>query len=112
MVKKDEPTLREIPGLTAMLDANPMAKAWMAMMSESTRFVTERLRHDIEMQTAMLACKTPVDLMKLQSEFYAAAMAQYMDETAKMFHMMSEATKVTTERMAPTTNRGFDDVPV
>ena len=44
MVKKDEPTLREIPGLTAMLDANPMAKAWMAMMSESTRYVPDRVK--------------------------------------------------------------------
>lgn len=112
MAKKDEPTMPEIAGLAAMLDANPMAKAWMAMMSESTRFVTERLRHDMEMQQAMLACKTPADLVQLQSEFYAAAMAQYMDETAKMFHMMSQATKVTTEGMSVTSKRGFDDVPV
>lgn len=112
MPKKDDPTMPEIPGLTAMIDANPMAKAWIAMMSESTRFVTERLRQDMELQQALMACKNPADLVQLQSEFYTKAMAQYLDETAKMFNMLNQAAKVTTESNGPTTKRGYDDVPV
>ncbi len=81
--------------------AAPMA-AWMEVMQESARFITDRLQTDIETQQAMLACRTPAELMQVQTEFFQTAMQQYAEEAQRLAQIMSRASHT----------RGYDDVPL
>lgn len=99
--------------MTTMIAANPVfAKAWMDLMSESARFMTERLRTDMETQKALMACKTPAELMDVQSEFLTTAMQQYADEAARMLEMTVKASEDIAKDLKSGHSRGYDDVPV
>lgn len=96
------------PDASALSDAmkafTPMAPAvWQEIMTESARFVSERLQQDMEAQQAMMNCKTPMELMQVQTEFYQKAVARYTEEAARMMKMMSNPTGA---------KRSFDDVPL
>lgn len=97
----------------AMMAVNPVAtKAWMDIMSESTRFLTERLKQDLETQKAMLACKTPAELLQVQSQFLTSAIEHYSKETARLYKMMSTATETTLKDVQSGHARSYDDVPL
>lgn len=98
---------------TAMMAVSPATtKAWLDVMSESSRFVMDRLQQDLETQRAMLACKSPTDLMRLQAEFFQTAMQQYSEESMRLFKMMSDATEKTVAEAGTSRSRGYDDVPL
>ncbi len=64
----------------AMMAVNPAAaQAMMSVMAESARFLTDRLQQDLDAQKALLACKSPTELLQVQSEFMKTAMEQYID---------------------------------
>lgn len=89
---------------SAMAAFNPMApEAWQEIMTESARFVSDRLQQDLEAQRALLNCKTPVELLQVQTEFYQKAVAQYAEEAARMMKIMTKS---------PGAKRGYDDVPL
>ncbi len=102
------------PGLSAaMMAVNPVAaKAWMDIMSESAGFVMNRLQSDLETQRALMACKSPDELMKVQSEFFRTAMEQYSGEAARMFKMMTQAAEDTVEDVKTGHKRGYDNIPL
>ena len=104
----------EIPAaMVAMMSANPVfAKAWMDMMSEGARFLTDRLRTDLETQQALMACRTPAEVMEVQAKFLNTAMQQYADEAARVVQMMMTASKDISEDLKTGHSRGYDDVPV
>ena len=82
---------------------NPAAaKVWQDIMTESVRFMTERLQKDMETQKAMLSCKSPAELLQLQTEFFQDAMKDYTDEATRMLTLMSSTG----------TARSYDDVPL
>lgn len=97
----------------AMMAINPSAaKAWMDISSESARFLTQRLQQDMEAQKAILACKSPKELMDVQSAFFRSAMEQYTDYITRFLTGMSAAAGQTATD-APTGNaRRYDDVPI
>ncbi|MDD9724069.1 phasin family protein [Roseovarius sp. SK2] len=99
--------------VAAMAAFSPVAMtAWFDMVQESMRFMSERLEKDLEAQRAMLACKTPQELMQVQSDFMKKAFTDYTEETRRMMEMMGVAMKVDIKDTAPTTRRNYDDVPV
>ena len=99
--------------VAAMAAFSPAATtAWFEIMQESMRFMTDRLQQDMEAQRKMLACTTPQELMQVQSEFMQTAFAQYTQETQRMMEKLGFAMKVSVSDKAPTTKRGYDDVPV
>lgn len=104
----------ETPAATAaMMAMNPVfAKAWIDLMSEGARFATERLRADMEMQQAMLACKSPAELMQLQSDFLRRALVQYSEETAKFYQMTFKASSDIAEDVRSGHSREYDDIPI
>jgi hypothetical protein len=97
---------------SAMAAANPAARMWLDIMTESTRFVSERLQNDLETQRAMLRCQSPADLMQVQSEFFRKAMEQYSSEAQRLYEIMTEATGDTTKDVKTGTRRGYDDIPI
>ena len=97
----------------AMMVVNPVAaKAWMDFMSESAQFVVDRLQQDLDTQKAMLECKSPDELIRIQTEFVIKAMAQYSEEATRMAKMISKATRDVIEDTKYGHSRGYDDVPL
>lgn len=97
----------------AMIALNPFATtAWTDILTESTRFVSDRLQQDLEAQRAILACRTPDELMDVQAKFFKEAMTQYLDEATRLYEMMSKATEDTLKDTHFGTARRYDDVPV
>ena len=102
------------PALTkAMMAINPVGtKAWLDIMSEGRRFMMERLQQDLETQKALLTCKTPMELLEVQSDFIKTAMEQYADEAMRLCKAMNEAREKTLEDARSGLSREYDDVPV
>lgn len=97
----------------AMMTLSPLTPgAWFDVVSESNRFVMDRLQQDLETQKAMLSCKNPAEIMRLQSEFFQTALKQYSEETMRLFRMMSDATEETVAKTKTSRSRGYDDVPL
>lgn len=96
-----------------MTALNPVAaKAWQEIMSESTRFLSDRLKQDLETQKALLACKTPTELMEVQTTFIKTAMEQYSAYAFRMQKTLTAATTDAAKTVRSTHSRGYDDVPV
>lgn len=102
--KSRKPTPPESsPALAAMTALNPMAATvWQDIMTESVRFMTERLQKDMETQKAMLGCTSPTELMELQTKFLQDALEDYTQEATRMLKLMSRTG----------TARDYDDVPL
>lgn len=97
----------------AMMAVNPaVTKAWMDLASEGARFLTSRLQEDIETQKALMACRTPQDLLRVQSGFFAKAMQQYSDETGRLLQMMAGATEDVMQDATSGHARKYDDIPL
>jgi hypothetical protein len=107
-------TTVEVPAAMAgMMAINPIAaKAWMDLMSESARFVTERLRRDMQLQKDMLACKNPSELLQIQSDFMREAMEQYAEEASRYFKMAFQSAEDIEEDVKHGHRRDYDDIPV
>ena len=98
---------------SGMIAANPaIARAWSEIMSEGARFLSKRLQEDLETQKALLACRTPADVVQVQTEFFRKAMEQYTAETQRMFEIMTGAIEEAVKEAGTGTKRDFDDVPV
>jgi hypothetical protein len=94
-----------------MMSVSPEAvESWQEIATEWGRFVTDRLQRDMETQRAMLDCRSPSELLKVQTEFYQTAIQQYSEETMRLMQMMSEAAGKSMSGMK--TARKYDDVPL
>lgn len=105
-------------GKSAMMAAlNPKDKTdgmavWLEIMTESARFVADRFQQDLETQKALLECRKPEDLLRLQSDFYRKAMEQYASEATRMAQLLSTATTQTLSDVKTAQARGYGDVPL
>lgn len=98
---------------SAMAAAAPIAPdALLKVMNESAQFVMARLQRDLETQKALLSCKSPAELLKVQTDFYQTAMQDYSKEAARMFEMMSSAATSSIKEANAPHKRGYDDVPL
>lgn len=85
---------------------------WMDILAENARFMTDRLCHDLETQKAVLACRTPEELIRVQSKFFHDAVGQYTQHGSHLKEQLSAATTDFMKNMKPKTARGYDDVPL
>ena len=101
------------PVAAAAIAVNPIgAKAWVDLMTEGARFMTDRLKRDLELQKKMLACDSPAALLELQTEFFTDAMGQYADEASRYMQMMFKASKDIVEDAQTGHKRNYDDIPL
>jgi hypothetical protein len=95
----------------AMMTPGPEAmQAWQEILSEWGRFYADRLQQDLETQRAMLACKSPADLMQVQADFYQKAIQQYSEQGMRMMQKVVDASAQTTKGLHSA--RKYDDVPL
>lgn len=110
---KADSGIEALPAMALMMSANPVfAKTWMDLMTESARFMTERLHSDLEAQKAFMACRTPAEFLEVQAEFLNTAMQQYAREAVRMMDMTMKASTDVSEDLKSGHSRGYDDVPV
>lgn len=107
-------TMKDASAITnAMLALSPaMTKALLEMMAGSARFLVNRLQHDLETQKAILACKTPMELLQVQSAFFKTAMEQYTEHAMRLKEKMTTAAEETMKDVRSGHSRGYDDVPL
>lgn len=99
--------------VAAMMAVNPVAtQAWVDLMTECGRFAASRLQSDLDTQKAILACRTPSDLMKVQSAFLQGAMEDYASELARLYNMTSKAAEDVMDDVRAGRARPEDDVPL
>ena len=100
--KKDEaaggPAFSAFPaqGFESLVEANAKAaeiwlESWAKLAGESASFVTRRWKQDMDLIEKICACKSPVELLKLQSDFMQLALVDYMKEATKLGDMETEA---------------------
>lgn len=89
-----------------------MLKAWSDLGAEVMEFAASRIQQDMEAQKAMLACKSPQDLQKVQTDYYSKALEDYRAQIQRAMAVMSGAAKMPTGSMTNATKRGYDDVPL
>ncbi len=83
-------------GFESLVEANAKAaeiwlESWAKLAGESANFVTRRWAQDMDLIEKICACKSPAELLKLQSEFMQRALVDYMKETTKLGDMETEA---------------------
>ena len=99
--------------VNAMMVVNPAAaKVWGEIMSEGMRFMADRWQHDMDTQKAMMACRTPVELMGVQMDFVQKAVGQYGESAMRMYSIMSAAGEDMSKGSWSSFSRKYDDVPI
>lgn len=67
---------------------------------EMTAFVSERMRHDIEAQQALMRCRNAEELRAVQARFLRVAADQYGAETTRLVKLGGEVMARSLERAA------------
>lgn len=70
-----------------------MADAWLDLCEEWTGFVTRRLRQDVRTANAMLQCKNPAEIPKVQAAFFQKAMDEYQEEAGRVNAVLRDASR-------------------
>lgn len=107
-------TSLETPAAAAALWATSpaIATAWIDMVSESARFMTEQLESNLETQKATLACRSPMEFMQVQSDYLGKAMAQYVAETMRFYQLGIAASQGVFADVGSGRRRDYDDIPL
>jgi hypothetical protein len=97
----------------AMKAVNPVAaEAWISCTSEIAQFLTERVKQDLDTQKAVMACKSPAELLKVQADFVTTAVDQYTGFSMRLYKAMTTATTNPFQGMRPLRARRYDDLPL
>lgn len=114
MAKANSPTVGPAPTITPLLMAfNPTGtQAWLDLMSDCMRFYAERLQEDLDTQKALVACRTPADVVNVQNAWCTTAIRQYTNQITRMCQMTCEAAQHTTKHAASGFSRKYDDIPL
>lgn len=88
------------------------ATPWLESLTESGRFIATRLEEDMKAQQALIACRTPEDVLRLQADYFRTALAQYSAETGRVVGVFLGAMCGPFARSRSTFARKYDDVPL
>lgn len=87
---------RHVDAIDTMLEGNLRVaqmwlEAWQKLSGEVVTFAAERLNDDGKMIRRFCECKSPVDVIALQADFYQRLIGDYMRESAKLADMETDA---------------------
>ncbi len=82
-------TVRDDALTSAGLAGSTVVEGLARAQKELADFVSERLRQDIELQTALLGSRSLEEVRELQSRFFQSAMSQYTDEAKRLVQLGS-----------------------
>jgi hypothetical protein len=99
--------------VTAMTAFNPITSAaWLEIVTECAQFNLDRLQQVWDAQKSLLDCRSPADMLRLQTDFCRKAIEQYTNEADHLLGMMSKATAASIEEATSGRARRYDDIPV
>ena len=75
------------------------------LQSEVIRFATDRFNRDSAALSRFAQCKTPQDVLQVQSELFAELSAAYLEESRKVVCLFNEITRDSLERFAADAKR-------
>ena len=80
----------------SLLEANAKAaeiwlKSWTRLADESAGFLSRRWKQDLDLMEKIWACKSPLELLQVQSDFMQRALVDYMKETGRVADMETDA---------------------
>ena len=80
----------------SLLQANAKAaeiwmQSWSRLAGESVGFLSRRWKQDLDLMEKIRACKTPLELLQLQSDFMQRALADYMREAGSLAKIETDA---------------------
>lgn len=80
----------------SLVQANAQAaeiwlQSWTRLADESAGFLSKRWKQDLDLVEKICACKSPLELLQVQSEFMQKALIDYMRETGKLADMETDA---------------------
>jgi hypothetical protein len=83
-------------GFESLLQANAKAaeiwlESWGRLAEESAGFLNHRLTQDLDLMERIWACKTPLELLQLQSSFMQKALVDYMKEVGTLADLETDA---------------------
>ena len=83
-------------GFESLVNANAKAAeiwldSWTRLAGESAGFLGRRWKQDLVLMERIMACRTPLELLQVQSEFLQKALVDYMHETGRLADMETEA---------------------
>ena len=90
-------------------EADLLDSGLLELMAESISFLSERFGEDVATQQALLACRTPADVLEVQAGFYRTALEQYAAEAGRLMTLLPRA--LTASGM-PGSSRRYDDIPL
>ncbi len=80
----------------SLLQANAKAaeiwlQSWSCLAGQSAGFLSRRWKQDLDLMEKIRACKTPLELLQLQSDFMQRALADYMREAGSLAKIETDA---------------------
>ncbi|MGF1593679.1 MAG: phasin family protein [Kiloniellaceae bacterium] len=83
-------------GFESLLQSNAKAaeiwlESWSKLAGESAGFLGRRWKTDIELLEKIWSCRSPQELLQVQSEFFQRALVDYMKEAGKLADIETEA---------------------
>lgn len=88
------------------------ATPWLESLTASGRFIARRLEEDMKAQQALLACRSPEDVLRVQADYFRTAVAQYSAETGRVVGVFLGAMGGPLARSRSAIAREYDDVPL
>ena len=82
------------------------------LVAENMQFATQFVQHTIETQTSMAACRTPADLMDLQSAYLRDAASACANQAARNLQLATGMAGPKKTKSKSPFKRGYDDVPL
>lgn len=83
-------------GFESLVQANAKAagiwlQSWTKLADESAGFLNKRWKQDLDLVEKIWACRSPLELLQMQSAFMQKALADYMRETGKLADLETDA---------------------
>jgi hypothetical protein len=96
-----------------MVSTNPaVTQAWLDIMTESARFMADRMQDGFATQQSLLKCTSPEHFVKLQSDFVQRSIRECSEEAWRLSRIMTDATGDLGKDVQKQWSRSYDDVPL
>lgn len=109
-----EPETRPAPPSSAMTPPAAFGalvmQSWIELGTDTMRFAYARWQDDMKTQKALLACTSPDEFRKIQTEFLVRAQKSYTAELGKRLTSWVKTTEAGLSAIR--SRRRYDDVPL
>ncbi|HSS63926.1 MAG TPA: phasin family protein [Gammaproteobacteria bacterium] len=90
------PVTPDVGMMQTVIQANNQAAeawfdGWRQLLDNAAEFTSRRVNRDLEAVDALFSCKTPIEALRVQTEFLRTAFQDYLQELARLGEIETEA---------------------